>query len=133
MARSQTSVSAIAAALRAGRIARGLTIQALAERAEVSPRLVSEFERGVRPHVSLETALRLLALAQVPLTLTASAASDRASRAAERRRTWTGWQGTLADQGASSAPSTHGDGLVAVAAASRLAVGLKNAVRRSAR
>lgn len=74
----------------------------LARRAHVSVRLVAEVERGERPNVSLETALKLLGIVGVSIVAEApdgwteeirsprSAALGRAARAAHRRQTWTG-------------------------------------------
>jgi len=45
--------------LKEARRRRGLSREALAAAVGVSTRLVGEFERGERPNVSLETALRL--------------------------------------------------------------------------
>lgn len=78
----------------------GISRQELAHRAQVSTRLVAELERGDRPNVSLESALRLLNLVGVSIVATApdgstaeirdanSAARERAARTALRRRTW---------------------------------------------
>jgi transcriptional regulator with XRE-family HTH domain len=87
--------TALATALRTARTTRGLSISALAAQGGVSPRLVSEFERGKRPHISLDTALRLLHLVRVPLSIAASPTEvseevARAERAARRRDTWVG-------------------------------------------
>lgn len=108
--------------------------------AEVSPRLVSEVERNGRPHVSLATVLRLLALVGVAVTLHPEAGDDdevvaRRARAEHRRRHWAGWQGTLATQEDPPAPAAPADRLRAVAVASRLAVALQEApaVARAAR
>lgn len=79
-----------------------LSRKELASRAGVSPRLVAELERGQRPNVSLESALKLLSLAGVSiLARTPNGAGaeirpafaselERAARAANRRRTWKG-------------------------------------------
>lgn len=125
------SLHDLADALRAGRHAEGLSIAELAEQAGVSPRLVSEFENGKRPNVSLETALRLLALVHIPLAISPAPTAAAALRVAARRRTWTAWKGTRADQDAPAAPSKPADRLAAVARASRLAVGLRKAARLS--
>lgn len=84
--------------------------------AEVSPRLVSEVERNGRPHVSLATVLRLLALVGVAVTLHPEAGDDdevvaRRARAEHRRRHWAGWQGTLATQEDPPAPAAPADRL----------------------
>lgn len=135
MSTNPSLVTDVAIALRAARKARGLSIVALAELGRVSPRLVSEFELGRRSQVSLETALRLLQLVDVPLTLagSASAAGEddaRAKRAARRRSTWVGEKTTLTGQAAPPAPASHAARLVAVAQASRLAVNLETAHRK---
>src|ERR1019366_3002021 len=86
----------------------------LAQRGEVSVRLVAELERGQRPNVSLESALKLLqvvgvsVVAQAPHGATAEIRGEsatvleraaRAARAAQRRLTWTGRQVRLHDEG----------------------------------
>jgi len=83
----------------------------LAHRGGVSVRLVAELERGQRPNVSLESALKLLnvvgvsVIAQAPHGAAAeirgesAAALARAERAAVRRQTWTGRQVHLHDEG----------------------------------
>jgi transcriptional regulator with XRE-family HTH domain len=81
--------------LRQARRRRGVSIAALAVEAGVRPRLISEFEQGTRPNVSLETAVRLLSLVGVSISLhDASEPIDsgkaREARAAQRRKTWTG-------------------------------------------
>jgi transcriptional regulator with XRE-family HTH domain len=79
-----------------------LSREELARRGGVSTRLVAELERGQRPNVSLETALKLLDLVGVSVIMKAPngvaadiqsesrATAERAARAARRRRTWTG-------------------------------------------
>jgi transcriptional regulator with XRE-family HTH domain len=74
----------------------------LATRAGVSPRLVAELERSQRPNVSLESALKLLNIVGVSVTVRApdglvaeirglhAADLERAARAAKRREQWTG-------------------------------------------
>lgn len=75
----------------------------LARRGGVSTRLVAELERGQRPNVSLESALRLLSAVGVSLvakapsgvvaeirSASAPAVLERAARATRRRQTWTG-------------------------------------------
>jgi len=109
-------------------------VAALAAEVGVSPRLVSEFERGLRPHVSLETAMRLLQHVGAPLTVPiGSAVADedqaRAERAARRRQTWRGTVSTLAAQALPDAPSSPAERLLAVATASQMAVGLRAAFR----
>ena len=83
----------------------------LARRGDVSTRLVAELERGQRPNVSLESALKLLnvvgvsVIARAPNGVTteihnaSAAALERAARAARRRQTWTGRQIHLHDEG----------------------------------
>jgi transcriptional regulator with XRE-family HTH domain len=82
----------------------------LASRGGVSTRLVAELERGQRPNVSLESALRLLnvvgvsIIARSPGDVTTEirnspARSDRAARAARRRQSWTGGHIHLHDEG----------------------------------
>lgn len=82
----------------------GLSREELARRAKVSTRLVAELERGQRPNVSLESTLTLLSLLGVSIVARApggataeirnarTVSSERAARAAIRRRTWTGEQ-----------------------------------------
>lgn len=77
----------------------------LARRGGVSTRLVAELERGQRPNVSLESALKLLHAvgvsvvfrapngAAIEIRSPAAPALERAARAAWRRQTWTGRQG----------------------------------------
>ena len=89
----------------------GLTQKELARRANVSERLWAEVERGERPNVSLETALRMLSEVGVSVRLndplgTSRELSDaqtivaaRVARAAVRRASWTGTQTTLAEEG----------------------------------
>jgi HTH-type transcriptional regulator/antitoxin HipB len=130
------TIAALAALLRSSRRARGLTVVALAEEAGVSPRLVSEFERGKRPHVSLETALRLLHLAGAVLpfasrTEPTDEASARAERAARRRATWSGTHSTLTAQAPPAPPSAALARVIGVARASQLVSGLQAAHRRS--
>ena len=101
----------VAEMLRSARAALGISQKELARRAGVSQRLWSEVERGVRPNVSLETALRMLSEVGVTVRLTdplgtdrelrdpATSAAARAARAELRRATWTGRQITLRDEG----------------------------------
>jgi transcriptional regulator with XRE-family HTH domain len=87
--------------LREHRVAQRVSRVQLAALAGVSVRLVAEFERGARPHVSLETALRLLRLLGVSLQTAraadADAAAARAARAETRRATWQGHVTTLSE------------------------------------
>lgn len=124
----------LSVALRRARRERGVSIAALAAQAGVSARLVSEFEQQKRPHVSLETALRLLRLVDVSVVVAPSSAppsdtSTRAERARVRRATWTGVKSTLAQSEDPAPPATPAARLAAVADVSRLAY----AVRRAAR
>ena len=121
----------LAEALRAARKSRGLSIAQLAVMAGVSPRLVSEVERGRRAHVSYETAMRLLDLVGVAVTFDAQAAPAAAARirAEQRRKRWTGEQSTLMHQAPPPAPSSAVARLCAVAHASRLAAALRRAHR----
>ena len=125
----------IPSALRKARRTRRVSIAELAVRAAVSPRLISEFEQGKRPNVSLETALRLLSLVGVSIRLSEVADSldveqARAQRAARRRSEWSGSLSTLQNQVAPTAPSTATARLGAVARASALATGLQRAARK---
>ena len=125
---------ALASTLRQARRRRGVSIAALAAKAGVSPRLISEFEQGKRPNVSLETALRLLSLVGVSFRLhdpaeATDAAKERAARAARRRDSWTGSLSTLQSQSEPSAPASAVARLGAVANASALATGLPRAAR----
>jgi transcriptional regulator with XRE-family HTH domain len=83
----------------------------LARRGDVSTRLVAELERGQRPNVSLESALKLLNVVGISVTAKApdgatieirnasTDALERAARAERRRQTWTGRQIRLHDEG----------------------------------
>src|SRR5476649_1514663 len=88
----------IATLLKSSRKTIGLTQQAAASRADVGHRLWAEVERGERPNVSLETALRMLRAVGVAVQLTdptgatseirpPTSAIARAARAAARRAT----------------------------------------------
>lgn len=126
------SVGPLAESLRAARKGRGLSIVQLATLAEVSPRLVSELERGMRANVSVETAMRLLHLVGVAVTFDAEPAPAAVAariRAERRRVQWTGEQSTLAKQAPPPVSSSAVEQLNAVARASRLAVGLQRAHR----
>jgi transcriptional regulator with XRE-family HTH domain len=134
MSRPLTRPDALATELRNARRQRGLSIATLAVDASVSPRLISEFEQGKRPNVSLETALRLLTLVGVSLRLHDAAeptdsATARAERAARRRNSWTGTRSTLDAQVDPSAAPSSAARLGAVANASALATGLQHAAR----
>lgn len=92
----------IGALLRTARKELNLSRDELARRGGVSTRLVAELERGQRPNVSLESALKLLnvvgvlVIARAPSGATAeirsasAAEMERSARAARRRQTWTG-------------------------------------------
>jgi transcriptional regulator with XRE-family HTH domain len=130
------STSELAAALRTARRARRISIAALAARAGVSARLISEFEQNKRPHVSLDTALRLLKLMEVPISVASTlqgtnSARARTERAERRRQTWTGVKTTLRDQDEPDTPASPAARLAAVANASRLAVSLQQARKES--
>ena len=118
----------------------------LARRAGVSTRLVAELERGERPNVSLESALKLLGyvgvavVAQAPDGAVAhvrdseSANIERAARAAVRRRMWTGAR-VHANQ-AGRAPDGGGsarDRLAAASLISNQAFGLAKRTGRNRR
>ena len=125
---------ALASTLRQARRRRGFSIATLAAEAGVSPRLISEFEQGKRPHVSLDTALRLLSLVGISIRLHDAATVEdpdqtRVARAARRRSQWTGSLTTLQSQVDPSAPSSASARLGAVAKASALAAGLQRAAR----
>jgi len=97
--------------LKNARKQRNITRDELASRGGVSTRLVAEMERGQRPNVSLESALRLMDAVGISILAKASdgataemrnpamAALERAARAEERRRTWTGRYIHLHDEG----------------------------------
>jgi transcriptional regulator with XRE-family HTH domain len=82
----------------------------LARRGGVSTRLVAELERGQRPNVSLESALKLLnavgvsVIAKAPngtaaeIRSASGQALERAARAARRRQMWTGRHVRLHDE-----------------------------------
>ena len=101
----------IGSLLRVARRQRNLSRAALARRGGVSVRLVAELERGQRPNVSLESALKLLKIAGVSLVATTrdgaaarmggapeAVPPDRDARAARRRQTWTGRQVALREE-----------------------------------
>lgn len=106
----------------------------LARRARVSTRLVAELERGQRPNVSLESALKLLNFAGATMVLKApggrtarletgtSARIQRAARAEVRRNTWTARRIDLHEEGRSPQSGNSGaESLAAVSAVSRQA------------
>lgn len=93
----------LAKLLRSSRKAAGLTQKEVARRTGVSHRLWEEVERGERPNVSLETALRMLGAVGISLQLTdprgrqrrlGASATNRASRAARAAVRRSMWQGT---------------------------------------
>jgi len=138
-------VDQIAKALRQGRLALGETQQKLAGRVGVSARLWAEVERGERPNVSLETALRLLAAVGIRVQLKGPTSALRdgderdaderdaderdaaLARAAHRRATWTGGRVPL---GAAHEPRvdnlTTSERMGAVAQISQLAYAVAN-------
>jgi transcriptional regulator with XRE-family HTH domain len=117
----------------------------LAHRGGVSVRLVAELERGQRPNVSLESALKLLSIAGVTVVARApdgaaaeirsasAAALERAARAARRRRTWTGRHIYLHDEGGDPRPErAKSKRLASVAEVSKQAYIVASAERRHA-
>ncbi|MBY0491837.1 MAG: helix-turn-helix transcriptional regulator [Gemmatimonadaceae bacterium] len=85
--------------LRNARRAAGESQADLAARTGVGLRLITEFERGARPNVSLETAVGLLTAVGVTAVFQAAdgtewraedAPAAARARAAMRRRSWTG-------------------------------------------
>ena len=106
----------IGALLKNARKQLNLSRDELARRGGVSTRLVAEFERGQRPNVSLESALKLLNVVGVSVIATAPSGAtaeirdssvpglERAARAARRRETWTGGHIHLHDEGESPRP-----------------------------
>lgn len=114
----------------------------LAQRGGVSVRLVAELERGQRPNVSLESALKLLNVVGVSVIATAphgpaaeirgesAAALAREARAEHRRRTWTGRRILLHDDGDDPRPArSRSKRLAAVAQVSSLAHSIAFAAR----
>lgn len=139
----------IADLLKSARKALGLSQKELAHRAGVSHRLWAEVERGERPNVSLETALRLLGEAGVTIRLTdplgmsrelsnpsTGARAARAARAAVRRATWQGRQIRLSAEGEElddpPANTQGADRLAAVALISEQAFAVAGGQRISA-
>lgn len=130
----------IAALLRTARNRIGLSQQELARRAGVSTRLMAEVERGDRPNVSFETALRLLHEAGVSVRFASRstparrgrsprhADEARAARAAQRRKDWSGTQLWLAQEGRDEPVVPHGARLAAVTRVSRQAYVVAQAV-----
>ena len=111
-----------------------LSREELARRGGVSPRLVAELERGQRPNVSLESALKLLNVVGVSVVAKApdgavaeirgesAATLERAARAARRRQTWKGRHVLLHDQDSDPQPrGSKAKRLASVAQVSRQA------------
>lgn len=72
MARQQLKGAQVAHIVREARKMLGITQREAAARVGVSHRLWAEFERGERPNVSLETALRMLSFMRINVRLTYS-------------------------------------------------------------
>lgn len=130
MSNRPSTIDALSKAVRDARQKQALSIADLARRADVSRRLVGEFERGLRPNVSFETALRLIEQLHLPISIAGiepgrNQEEARAERAALRRQTWTGKKTTLVGPSAPAVPQSHVTALSAVARASRLAVALQ--------
>jgi len=136
MSTPPSAVVILAATLRAARTERRLSIVQLATLANVSPRLISELERGMRAHVSFETAMRLLHLVDVSVAFDRPrhhSSEDAARARAERRASsWTGKQTTLTTQARPQSSAAAAERLTAVARASLLTAGLQNAYRKAA-
>lgn len=108
---------AVGILLQNARRKQNLSRDELARQSGVSTRLVAEMERGQRPNVSLESALRLLNAVGVSLVPAPSAEeragsrrtsdteSERALRAAWRRQTWSGGHIHLHDDGEAPRPA----------------------------
>jgi len=130
-------VGLLAATLRTARTERRLSIAQLATLANVSPRLISELERGMRAHVSFDTAARLLQLVDVSIAFDRQqqpSSEDAAHARAERRRSsWTGAKTTLATQAPPQSSLAAVERLTAVARASLLIAGLQDAHAKAAR
>lgn len=130
MSQASSGIGLLAETLRAARKGRRLSIAQLAVIAGVSPRLISEVERGRRAHVSFDTAMRLLDLVGASVTFESRAArsEDTARTRAERRRQlWTGEQSTLSAQEPPPPSPDAAARLTAVVRVSRLAAGLQAA------
>lgn len=136
----------IGSTLRDARRSLAISQAELATRAGVTTRLVSEFERGVRPNVSLETALRILNQVGVVIQLgapngrsvvlvdPAHANAGREARAQARRMHWVGRQIRLADEGeAPTAPAAKALRLGAVNRVSLQAHAIAESARKPAR
>jgi transcriptional regulator with XRE-family HTH domain len=96
---STMDLGALGYLLRNAREASGESRAALAARCGVSVRLVAELERGERPNVSFDTALRLMTAVGITAAFEApgsgswhaeDATAAAEARARHRRRTWTG-------------------------------------------
>lgn len=131
--------------LRSARQALGSTQREMARRAGVSHRLWAEVERGERPNVSLETALRMLGEVGMGVRLTGPSGASRelrhpaghtaarAARAALRRATWQGRQLRLEQEGMEDAAVVRGEErLAAVAQVSAQAFAVTRARRGAA-
>lgn len=132
--------------LKAARKHLNVSREELARRGGVSTRLVAELERGQRPNVSLESALKLLnavgvsVIAKAPngaaaeIRSASGPALERAARAARRRQTWTGRQIHLHDEGDGPASGrSKSDRLSSVAEVSKQAYLIASAGRRGVR
>jgi len=124
----------LGALLKQARKQTGKTRQALAADAGVSVRLIAEFERGQRPNVSLDTALRLFDLLgmHIDVRLPQAAAQQAgaahvsdasfAARAAHRLATWTGRHVSLHDDDSTvHLPQSDEEAVAAVWRVSQLA------------
>lgn len=119
--------------LKAARKQLNISREELARRGRVSTRLVAELERGQRPNVSLESALKLLNAVGVSVIVKApngaaaeissesGPALERAARAARRRQTWTGRQIHLHDDDVPQPGRSRIDRLSSVAQVSKQA------------
>ena len=128
--------AAIGLALREARKSRGLSRAELATTSSVSLRLVAEFERGARPNISLETAVKLLAAVGLSLhaashTGLASAESGRVARRAMRVETWTGSVSTLKASRPAIPLDTVAARLAAVTSVSRLGHAIAHAAEHT--
>ena len=131
--------------LRSARKTLGLSQKELARRANVSERLWAEVERGERPNVSLETALRMLSQVGVSVRLNdplgtsrelgdaQTTVAARAARAAMRRATWNGTQTTLSEESVPPKAGKAGGRLRAVGQVSEQAFAIARSGRRTQR
>lgn len=119
-------LAALGHLMRDAREASGESRAELAARCGVSVRLVAELERGERPNVSLDTALRLVTA--VGITAAFEAPGSRAwhaedataaaeARARHRQRTWTGRIARLdtVDRGPEGVGDSMADGVARTA------------------